>query len=104
MIHAGGLGLSNSLQSTIGNPLLGCPRLHLYLARNKDGIPDDFICCRDPNNVGHSYNKTLKSSHPTQALHICQTLLAQHQYQKTFQKELHSKKRRKPKGYFPGEK
>ena len=104
MIHAGGLGLSNSLQSTIGNPLLGCPRLHLYLARNKDGIPDDFICYGDPNNDGHSYNKSLKSPHPTQALHICQTLLAQHQYQKTFQKEPHSKKRRKPKGYFPGEK
>ena len=104
MMHAGGLSLSDSLESTLGNPLLGCPRLHLYLVRNKDGIPDDFICYGDPNNVGHSYNKTLKSPHPTQALHICNTLLAQDKFQKTMQKVLHSKKRRGPRGHFPGEK
>ena len=104
MIRAGGLGLSDSLESTLGNPLLGCPRLHLYLARNKDGIPDDFICYGDPNNVGHSYNKTLKSPHPTQALHICNTLLLQDEFQKARQKERQSKKRRGARGHFPGEK
>ena len=92
LIHAGGLGLSDSLESTLRNPFLGCPRLHLYLAKNKDGIPDDFICYGDPNNVGHSYNKTLQSPHPTQALHVCETLLARDDFQKTMQKELHSKK------------
>ena len=57
MIHAGGLGLSQSLTSVVADQNLGCPRPHLYFVRNKDRIPDDFISHGDPHNTGHSYNR-----------------------------------------------
>ena len=98
MIHAGGLGLSESLVSVMDDPTLGCPRLHLYLVRNKDGIPKDFICYGDPNNIGRSYNKSLYTPHPSDALRICKILIAQNEYRQ--QKK--SKMKSKPRGLFPG--
>ena len=44
MIHAGGLDLSDLFNSVMADPDLGCPRLHFYLVRNNNGIPDNFIC------------------------------------------------------------
>ena len=98
MIHAGGLGLSESLVSVMDDPTLGCPRLHLYLVQNKDGIPKDFICYGDPNNIGRSYNKSLYTPHPSDALRICKILIAQNEYRQ--QKK--SKMKSKPRGLFSG--
>jgi len=61
LIHAGGLGFGDETEKVLEDPMIGCPRAHLYVVSDIKDLPLNFICYAKPGKEMKTYNSEYSS-------------------------------------------
>ena len=71
LIHAGGLRFSTEFDAVFQNPIMGCPRVHMYLVKDNYMIPANFICYANDKNNHEPYGETFMTASSAICIACC---------------------------------